>query len=238
MKFLSLFLGMLLLNLFAFITIKLRPKIFKVKIFKPMLWNFKLSILPFIILLLNLTIFILLSACGGYTNITFFLILARIIFFVGLLIWMLLLPNSGYLITELNMTHRDVDEKDIPIWYDIVSILSFALSGIINTLVNIVMIQLSFLVAFDPRQLTASNYFALFFSGFGIILLIVIGIYLGRAIRFNSWDILHINSFYNKLKTHFLSKGRVKEFFLYVILNTVFFLIMYVSFGIPFYFVI
>jgi len=76
----------------------------------------------------------------------------------------------------------------------------------------------------------------LFFSGAGIILLIVVGIYLGRTIRFNSWDVLHPVSFLKKLKAHFSKRGSVKDFILYVVINTVFFLIMYVSFGIPFYF--
>jgi len=236
MKFLTLFLSVLLLNIFAVVTIKLRPKIFKVKIYKPMLWNFKLSILPLFILFVNILVCILLSYLGVYSHIKFFSIFAYVLFFIGLLLWLLFLPNSGYLITELNLNHRDSDEKEVPIWYDITSILSFALSGIVNTLANIVMIQLSFLVVFDPPELTMPDYTILFLSGFGIILLIVIGIYLGRSIRFNSWDILHPASFLEKIQTHFFKQGVIKEFILYIVFNTIFFLIMYASFGIPFYF--
>ncbi|MCL2678510.1 MAG: DUF1361 domain-containing protein, partial [Clostridiales bacterium] len=130
MKFFTLFLSVVLLNLFAVITILLRPKIFKVKIYKPMLWNFKLSILPLIILILNIAVFIILSAIGAYLKMPAFLLAARILFFIGLAGWLLFLPNSGYLITELNLNHRNNDEKEVPIWYDIVSILAFALSGI------------------------------------------------------------------------------------------------------------
>lgn len=36
------------------------------------------------------------------------------------------------------MTHRLDDVVEVPIWYDLISVMSFALSGIINTLVNIV----------------------------------------------------------------------------------------------------
>jgi uncharacterized membrane protein len=150
---------------------------------------------------------------------------------------MLFLPNSGYLITELNLTHRSEDEKEVPIWYDIVSVLSFALSGIINVLANIVIIQFSFLVFFDPPTLTMSDYDRLSFIGFVIIFLVVLGIYMGRAIRFNSWDILHISSFLKKLKHHFSQRGAVKESILYISFNTIFFLIMYVTLGIPFCFI-
>ena len=237
MNFGILFLGALLLNLFAFVTIKLRPKIFKVKIFNPMIWNFKLSILPLFILLANLFITLLFRWLGAYFDITFISIFGCIMFFVGLLIWMLFLPNSGYLITELNLTHRDEDEKEVPIWYDIVSVLSFALSGIVNTLANIATIQLSFMVIFDPKPSTASVYNTmLFVSAFGIILLIVTGIYLGRAIRFNSWDVLHPMSFFKKLKAYFSRQGNLEELILYIMINTIFFMIMYVVLGIPFYY--
>ena len=237
MKFTTLFLGVLLLNLFALVTIKLRPRIFKVKIFKPMLWNFKLSILPLVIISVNILVTIALSYSSAYFQIGFLLVLARILFCVGLLVWLLFLPNSGYLITELNLTHRSEDKKEVPIWYDIVSVLSFALSGIVNVVANIAVLQLAFLVFFDPTVLTASDYWWLFLSGFGIILLIVVGIYLGRSIRFNSWDILHIGSFFKKLKNHFSRRGAIKEFVLYVSFNTIFFLIMYTVLGVPFYFI-
>ncbi|MCL2664406.1 MAG: DUF1361 domain-containing protein [Defluviitaleaceae bacterium] len=237
MNFLSLFLGILLLNLFAYITISIRPKIFKVKVYRPMLKNFVLSVLPLLILAANILIFLALSILRVYAEIEFLLAPAYVIYFAGLLVWLLFLPNAGYLITELNLNHRSTDEKEVPIWYDIVSVLSFALSGIVNTLANIVIIQLSFLVVFDPQALTASNYAALFFSGVGIIFLIVVGIYLGRVIRFNTWDLLRPLSFLKKIKSHYSERGRFKEFLFYVIINTIFFVIMYVSFGIPFFFI-
>ncbi|MCL2487834.1 MAG: DUF1361 domain-containing protein [Oscillospiraceae bacterium] len=237
MKFLVLFLSVLLLNIFAVVTIILRPKLFRVRLYKPMLWNFKLSVLPLMALLLNIAVFAALNIAGAHTGVPAFYPAARTVFFIGLAVWLLLLPNAGYLITELNLNHRDRDEKEVPIWYDIVSVLSLALSGIVNTLANIAMIQLSFLVAFDPEMLTAGDYAALFASGFGLILLIVTGIYLGRAVRFNSWDVLHPGAFFKKCKTHFSGPGIFKEFLLFIIFHTVFFMIMYVSFGIPFYFV-
>jgi uncharacterized membrane protein len=89
----------------------------------------------------------------------------------------------------------------------------------------------------DPLKLNVSDYLILFISGFIIIFFVVLGIYLGRAIRFNSWDILHPKSFFKKLKSHFAKKGVFKELALYVTFNTIFFLIMYISFGIPFYFI-
>lgn len=235
-RFTALLLGALFLNIFAVATIRLRPVIFKVKLYKPMMWNFKLSVLPLIILCGNIAVFLLLLLIGAYNDLQAVLVIAYVLFFAGLMVWLLFIPNSGYLITELNLNHRASDEHEVPMWYDIVSVLSFALSGIANTLLNIVLVQLSFLVALDPQRLTARNYAELFLIGLLIIIPVVIGIYLGRVARFNSWDVLHPRMFFTKLKAGFSADGALKEFGLFVFFNTVFFLIMYVAFGVPFYF--
>jgi uncharacterized membrane protein len=225
-----------LLNAFAYITIRLRPWIFGVTLFRPMIKNFKLSLLPLLILVVDMVILFILIYMSNYWNIEALRTLGYAIFFVGLLVWLLFLPNSGYLITELNMTHRSDDINEVPIWYDIVSVMSFALSGVVNTLANIVIIQLFFIVLFDPTQRTTLLYSTIFLSGLTIVFLIVTGIYLGRMIRFNSWDVLHPVSFAGKLRAHFSNKGAARGFVLYVLFNTVFFMIMYVAFGIPFLF--
>lgn len=106
-----------------------------------------------------------------------------------------MLPNSGYLITELNMTHRLDDVVEVPIWYEIISVMSFALSGIINTLVNIVFLQLIFLVGVDPENITKKTFISFIITAIILNVLVAIGVYLGRQIRFNSWDVLHPKSF-------------------------------------------
>lgn len=146
------------------------------------------------------------------------------------------MPNSGYLITELNLTHRTVDKTPVPIWYDIVSVLSFALSGIINTLSNIVIIQAAFLIFFDPTSLSKKNHILLFLSGFILIFLVSVGIYLGRAFRLNTWDLLHPLGFIKKLFNHFKDIAVLKDAVLFILFHTIFFMIIYVSLGIPFYF--
>lgn len=67
-------------------------------------------------------------------------------------------------------------------------------------------------------------------------LLVAIGVYLGRSIRFNSWDVIHIKSFFTKLKNHFEKPGEWKNCVLFVVFHTLFFMIMYVLAGIPFFF--
>ncbi|WP_242961525.1 DUF1361 domain-containing protein [Peptostreptococcus faecalis] len=216
-----------LLNIYSLITILVRPKIFGVKLFRPMIWNFKLSVLPLIVLLITIVITFLTRIMVAYGNLNFMYYVGNYIYFIGLLFWLLLLPNSGYLITELNLTHREMDEKEVPIWYDIVSILSFSLSGILNTILNIVAVQSLFLIIMYQRTIHKDY---LFLSALVLMLLISTGIYMGREIRFNSWDVIHIKSFFSKLKNHFIIKGKIKNYLLFITFHSVFFMIIYMTF--------
>lgn len=231
----NLFLSVVLLNGFAYLTIKLRPKLYNVELFKPMIKNFKLSLLPFAVLLINFAIFIIfIFLDSNHSSLGYF---PMIIFILGLIAWVLLLPNSGYLITELNLTHRNMDKNPVPIWYDIVSICAFALSGIVNTLANIVLIQLALLIFEDPKTVSR-NWQILFFASAVILnILVSIGVYLGRSIRFNSWDILNVPKFVTMLWNHFKKEGEPRNFALFVFFHTIFFMIVYVMLGIPNYFV-
>lgn len=232
MGFKTLFITVLLINTFAFLTIRLRPVLFKTKLFKPMIWNFKLSLLPMIILLVTLSLVGVIITVANTYEIFWMFNLAIPVLLVGVVLWLLMLPNSGYLITELNMTHRTNDADIVPIWYDIVSVSSFALSGIINTIANITIIQMLGLVLLDPDALTQKNRMMLLISGIIINMLVAIGVYLGRQIRFNSWDLLHPLSFIKKLGKHFNSKEVYKEFILFVSMHTIFFMIMYYALGV------
>lgn len=231
MGYTNLFLAVLLLNGFAYLTIVLRPKIYGVQLFRPMVWNFKLSLLPLLVLIINPIIFIVFRYISTITEIKGFDYIGILLFIVGSIIWVLLLPNAGYLITELNLTHRNMDEKEVPIWYDIVSILSFSLSGVLNTLCNIVIIQYIYLLYYDPISISRHDTYFFMMNALIINLLVSVGVYLGRSIRFNSWDIIHITSFFKKLWNHFKQKGIVKDFILFVMFHTTFFMIMYLSFG-------
>lgn len=196
-----------------------------------MVWNFKLSLLPFVILIAFLGLFFVMLYFYSVFSIRYFNYIAYGVFFVGLFIWLLILPNSGYLITELNLNHREQDEQEVPIWYDIVSILSFALSGIFNTLTNIVLVQLTIIVAIDPEVITKQGMLKLIGTAVIINLFVAIGVYMGRYIRFNSWDILHPIQFTKRLWKHFKQKGVLKDFVLFVLFHTAFFTIMYFVLG-------
>ena len=96
-----------------------------------------------------------------------------------LLIWLLFLPNAPYILTDLFHLEQ---KPAIPEWYDLMLILSFALNGLVLGIISL--FQVHDLV--ENRLGKASGFvFALL-----VCLLCAFGVYLGRFLRFNSWDII------------------------------------------------
>ncbi len=89
------------------------------------------------------------------------------------------LPNSPYIITDLFHLRWHSEPS---IWYDTVLIASCAWNGLLlffHTLVNV-----------DHKLLYALNRRNAWMVKLLVIILCAFGIYLGRYLRFNSWDIL------------------------------------------------
>ncbi len=89
------------------------------------------------------------------------------------------LPNSPYIITDL--FHLRLHNGP-SIWYDTVLIVSFAWNGMMlffHTLNNL-----------DEKLFTRFGRFWSWTFKFAIIALSGFGIYLGRYLRFNSWDVI------------------------------------------------
>ncbi|MCF1191429.1 DUF1361 domain-containing protein [Mangrovimonas sp. AS39] len=98
----------------------------------------------------------------------------------GLTLWLLFLPNAPYMITDL--LHLKHNATSL-IWLDILVITSFALNGL----------ALFFLSIFDVKKLLSSILKPVWVQILSITILIAtaFGIYLGRFLRYNSWEILH-----------------------------------------------
>ena len=58
-------------------------------------------------------------------------------------------------------------------------------------------------------------------------MLVSVGIYLGRYVRFNSWDLLHPSSFVRKLVAHFRVGAHWRTLAGFVVVHTLFFGLMY-----------
>jgi len=216
----SLFFGVILVNVFAFALILLRAPLFRTVVYRPMLLNIGLSVLPVFVLTFWIIGDLTLSAAGAP------LWLVATVAAAGLVVWLLLLPNAGYLVTELNFSHRK-DGEDVPLWYDIVAVLTLAMSGVLNTVVNIFLVQMFYAVLRYPDDLKPFQRTASWLVVAVILVLVSFGIYLGRYIRFNSWDLMHPVGFLQKFVRYFRTPGKVRDALLFSGLYTVFFALIY-----------
>ena len=95
-------------------------------------------------------------------------------------LWLLFFPNAPYIITDLIHLHR---RWDFPLWYDVGLIATLAWVGCFLAVVSLHLMQRV------VRKMAGGVVSWLFvltsitLSGFGI--------YLGRILRWNSWDILY-----------------------------------------------
>jgi uncharacterized membrane protein len=96
-----------------------------------------------------------------------------------LIVWLLFLPNAFYIITDL--FHLDMNET-VPLWYDLVLLLSFAWNGLLFGVVSVRQMEKLLEQQFNKR-------FGLLFL-LPIMFLNGLGVYIGRYLRFNSWEIL------------------------------------------------
>lgn len=94
-------------------------------------------------------------------------------------LWLLFFPNAMYIITDLFHLH---ERKFAPLWYDLLILISAAINGITLGFVSLYNIEQLLRKKIDPKHVTIVL--------FSIFLLCGYGIYLGRYLRWNSWDII------------------------------------------------
>jgi uncharacterized membrane protein len=94
-------------------------------------------------------------------------------------IWLLFIPNSFYILTDLY--HLELS-KDSPRWFDLTLIFSFAWNGMVWGVLAVRKMEII-------ASLFLKKGYVLFFI-YPVMWLIALGIYIGRYMRFNSWDII------------------------------------------------
>ena len=129
------------------------------------LWNIFLAILPFVI-----STILLYYANKQKLSKLFFIIIG--------IFWLLLIPNAPYLLTDLiHISSR----HGAPVLYDAFLLFSSAYIGLLLGLYSIWHIEQITIMKYGKR--IASIKIPV------IIFIISIGVYIGRYLRFNSWDI-------------------------------------------------
>jgi uncharacterized membrane protein len=99
---------------------------------------------------------------------------------ISALLWLLFFPNAPYILTDLQHLSQQVGKA--PIWYDVIMLIWFAWTGLLLGVISLYLMQE--LVRREFGRL-AGWVFVL-----GVASLSSAGIYIGRFIRWNSWDVL------------------------------------------------
>ncbi len=96
-----------------------------------------------------------------------------------LALWLLFFPNAMYIMTDLfHLKQRE----GVPLWYDLLILFSAATTGIIMGFVSLLNVERYLQKKIPARYIS--------WAIFGFFMLCGYGIYLGRYLRWNSWDIV------------------------------------------------
>lgn len=213
-------LGLALLNLYALVLVLARAWVFRTRLYRPMVLNLALSVAPVVVLVATFVTLLVVVTVAPSRGAVFAVV------GVGGLVWLLLLPNAAYLLTELNFSHRREDDP-VPLWYDIVLVLTLAVSGVLNALTNVVLAQLMYVAVVRPNAAAPFDAPDSWVMAGLTLLLVSFGIYLGRYVRFNSWDLLHPASFVRKLVRHVREPGRARTIVAFCVMHTALFAFLY-----------
>lgn len=96
-------------------------------------------------------------------------------------LWLIFFPNAPYILTDLQ--HLARESSAAPVWYDVIMLIWFSWTGLLLGLVSLYLMH----------EIVHRNFgrwtgwlFVFVVSGLSSF-----GVYLGRFVRFNSWDILN-----------------------------------------------
>jgi uncharacterized membrane protein len=94
-------------------------------------------------------------------------------------IWLLFIPNAFYILTDL--FHLG-ETGAAPLWFDLLLILSFAWNGMMMGILSVRQME----KIFHEKFRTGNELIFLY----PVMWLNALGVYIGRYLRFNSWDII------------------------------------------------
>ncbi|SFD17467.1 DUF1361 domain-containing protein [Algibacter pectinivorans] len=149
--------------LFSIFLLMIRMKLTYSFFYLFLVWNLFLAVIPFAIT----TYLVSLPKLNKY------------VFILWFCIWLLFLPNAPYIITDL--LHLKVSTTHL-LWLDILVIMAFALTGIMLFYLSINDMKTMLLNLTSKKKANYISSTTIFLSGFGV--------YLGRFLRYNSWEII------------------------------------------------
>ncbi|HKP32897.1 MAG TPA: DUF1361 domain-containing protein [Chitinophagaceae bacterium] len=94
------------------------------------------------------------------------------------LVWLLFIPNSFYILTDLFHLGQPI----VPIWFDLALLISFAWNGLLLGVLSVREME-----KYINEKFKLKNEMVFLLP---IMFLNALGIYVGRFLRFNSWDVI------------------------------------------------
>ncbi|HEX9805209.1 MAG TPA: DUF1361 domain-containing protein [Candidatus Dojkabacteria bacterium] len=150
-----------LLSILSFFMVGFRVVYTQSPFYKFMIWNLFLALIPLIVS----------SIILHYKQKSLKVLIIPILF------WLLFFPNAPYLITDI--VHHSGNSR-ILFWYDFLVLTIFALLGLFITVESLRHIHQVLLERMNKKASWALISFIIFISS--------VGIYIGRVLRWNSWD--------------------------------------------------
>lgn len=98
--------------------------------------------------------------------------------------WLLFFPNSLYIVTDL--IHLDESRSDAPVWYDAILLFTSSLTGLIMAFISLYQVETFLRTIITKKHVNKLVMAAIFLGSFGV--------YVGRFLRWNSWDVF-VNPF-------------------------------------------
>ena len=95
------------------------------------------------------------------------------------ILWLIFFPNAPYLITDIQ--HLGEGAGEAPVWFDVILLIWFSWTGLLLGVVSLYLMQ-------EIVKETFGKILG-WVLVFSVSILSSIGVYLGRFLRFNSWDI-------------------------------------------------
>jgi len=139
-------------------------------------------------------------------------------------LWLLFFPNAPYLLTDLLHLGQI---GHVPIWYDLIMLLTFALAGLFLGFASLFWLQ--------DLVTKALNQWAGWLFVLVVLGLSSFGVYIGRFLRWNSWDLLlNPTILLHDLANHLLVWSQFRETAVVTVLLTAVFVGSYfIIFALP-----
>ena len=136
------------------------------------------------------------------------------------MLWLLFLPNAPYILTDF--IHLAQPDTNVPVWYDVIMLLWFGWNGMLLGIISLYFMQEIIMRQFG--NLTSWAFVT------AVTLLSSLGMYVGRFLRWNSWDVVGnplplANDILDRI-IHPLNHPRTLTF---TALFTLFFLFIYIT---------